>query len=81
MKFGLSAALGTFILGVGLAQTSAHAVTLPSKLKAESAVTEVTFWREHEEKEHAKKHRAHKRHAHAHWHAHHHDHHVKKKKH
>ncbi len=71
MKIGLTAALGAFILSFGLMQTSAHAVTLPAKLKAESAVTQATFWRLFEEE-----HPAHKRHKH---HHHHHHYHVKKK--
>jgi hypothetical protein len=72
MKIGLFAALGAFILCFGLMQTSAHALTLPAKLNAESAVTQATFWRLFEEE-----HPVHKRHHH-HGH-HHHYHHVKKK--
>ena len=70
MKIGLSVFLGAFVLSAGFAQTSAQAVTLPSKPHAERVVGHVTFWKEHDKKRAHKVHRAHRAHKHAHWHKH-----------
>jgi hypothetical protein len=52
MKIGLSALLAVAIAGVGFAQTSAHAATLPAKLHVDNAVTHVTFWVDHKKSKH-----------------------------
>lgn len=70
MKISLSVLLGAFVLSAGFAQTSAQAVTLPSKPHAERVVRHVNL--PHEKTSHPRKvHKAYKHaHKHAHWHKH-----------
>lgn len=68
MKIGLSALLAVVIAGIGFAQASAHAATLPAKLHVDNVVTPVTFWVDHKKSKHA--HRGHERHRVAHAHKH-----------
>jgi len=51
MKIGLSALFA--VAAVGLAQPSAEAATLPAKPYIDSAVTQATFWKDHEKARHA----------------------------
>jgi hypothetical protein len=62
MKIGLSALLAVVIAGIGFAQASAHAATLPAKPHVDNAVTHVTFWVDHKKVDHRKRGHAHRGH-------------------